>query len=49
MRAHGGWIPPEPVPSVRGLDTQPIRPLLEIALPGYTLSLTPSSSQISTG
>ena len=43
------WIPPEPVPSVRGLDTQPIRPLMKIALPGYTSSSTPSSNQIGTG
>ena len=42
------WIPPESAPSVRGLDTQPIRPLMEIALPGYTPSSTPSSSQIGT-
>ena len=42
------WIPPEPVPSVRGLDTQPIRPLMEVTLPGYTPSSTPSSSQIGT-
>ena len=31
------WIPHEPVPSVRGLDTQPIRPLLEVTLPGYII------------
>ena len=31
------WIPPEPVPSVRGLDTEPIRPLLEVTLPGYII------------
>ena len=43
------WTPPEPLPSVRGLDTQPLRPLMEIALPGYTPSSTPSSSQIGTG
>ena len=40
------WIQPEPVPSVRGLDTQPIRPLMEVTLPGYSPSSTPSSSQI---
>ena len=39
------WIPPEPVPSVRGLEAQPIRPLMEVALPGYTPSSTPGSSQ----
>ena len=43
------WIPLEPVPSVRGLDTQPIRPLMEVTLAGYTPSSTPSSSQIGTG
>ena len=32
------WIPPEPVPSVRGLDTQPIRPLMKIALHGFIAS-----------
>ena len=40
------WIPPEPVPSVRSLDTQPIRPLMEVTIPGYTPSSTSSSSQI---
>ena len=40
------WIPPEPVPSVRSLDTQPIRPLFEVTLPGYTSSSTSSSIQI---
>ena len=39
------WIPPELVPSVRGLEAQPIRPLMDVTLPGYT----PSSSQISGG
>ena len=42
------WIPPEPVPSVRGLYTQPIGPLMEVTLPGYTTSSNPSSSQIGT-
>ena len=41
------WIPPEPVSSVRGLEAQPIRPLMEVTLPGYTPSSTPGSSQIS--
>ena len=41
------WIPPEPVPSVRGLEVQPIRPLMEVTLPVYTRSSTPGSSQIS--
>ena len=40
------WIPPEPVLSVHSLDTQPLRPLMEVTLPGYTPSSTPSSSQI---
>ena len=40
------WIPPEPVSSVHSLDTQPIRPLMEVTLPGYTPSSTPSSSQM---
>ena len=41
------WIPPEPVSSVRGLEAQPIRPLMEVTLPGYIPSSTPGSSQIS--
>ena len=40
------WIPPEPVPSVHSLDTQPIRSLLEVTLPGYSPSSTSSSIQI---
>ena len=40
------WIPPEPVPSPHSLDTQPIRPLMEVTLPGYTPSSTTSSSQV---
>ena len=40
------WIPPEPMSSVHKLDTEPIRPLMEVTLPGYTPSSTPSSSQI---
>ena len=39
------WIPPESVPSVHSLDTQPIRPLMEVTLPGHTPSSTPSSSR----
>ena len=39
------WIPPEPLHSVHSLDTQSIRPLMEVKLPGYTLSSTTSSSQ----
>ena len=42
------WIPREPVPSVCGLDTQQIRPLMEVTLLGHTPSSTPSSSQIGT-
>ena len=41
------WIPPEPVSSVRGLEAQPIWPLMEVTLPGYTPSSIPGSSQIS--
>ena len=41
------WIPTESVFSMRGLETQPIRPLMDLALPGYTPSSTPSSSQVS--
>ena len=41
------WIPTESVSSVRGLETQRIRPLMDVALPGYTPSSTPSSSQVS--
>ena len=41
------WIPTESTSSLRGLETQPIRPLMDIALPGYTRSSTPSGSQVS--
>ena len=41
------WIPPEPVSSVRGLEVQSLRPLMDVALPGYTPSSTPNSSQVS--
>ena len=41
------WIRPEPVSSVRGLEAQPIRSLMEVTLPGYTPSSTPGSRQIS--
>ena len=30
------WIPVESTSSLRGLQTQPIRPLMDVALPGYT-------------
>ena len=41
------WIPTESTSSLRGLETQPIRQLMDVALPGYTPSSTPSSSQVS--
>ena len=41
------WIPTESTSSLRGLETQPIRPLMDVALPWYTPSSTPSSSQVS--
>ena len=34
------WTPPEPVPSVRNLEANRIRPLMNIALPGLTSSST---------
>ena len=41
------WIPTESTSSLHGLETQPIRPLMDVAVPGYTPSSTPSSSQVS--
>ena len=41
------WIPTESASSLRGLETQPIRPLMDVALPGYTPCSTPSSSKVS--
>ena len=41
------WIPTESTSSLRGLETQIIRPLMDVALPGYTPSSTQSSSQVS--
>ena len=41
------WIPTESTSCLRGLETQPIRPLMDVALPGYTPSSTPSGSQVS--
>ena len=42
------WIPTESASSLRGLETtQPIRPLMDMELPGYTPSSTPSSNQVS--
>ena len=40
-------IPTESTSSLHGLETQPIRPLMDVALPGYTPSSTRSSSQVS--
>ena len=42
------WTPPEPVPSVRNLEANRIRSLMDIALPGLTSSST-SGSQSGTG
>ena len=41
------WIPTESKSSLHGLETQPKRPLMDAALPGYNPSTTPSSSQVS--
>ena len=41
------WIPTESTSSLRGLETQPIRPLMDVVLPGYTPSSTQSGSQVS--
>ena len=41
------WITTESASSLRGLETQPIHPLMDVAQPGYTPSSTPSSSQVS--
>ena len=42
------WIPTESASSLRSSETtQPIGPLMDVALPGYTPSSTPSSSQVS--
>ena len=30
------WIPNEATSSLRSLETQPIRPLMDVVLPGYT-------------
>ena len=43
------WIPPESTSSLRGMEAQVIRPLMDVALPGYTPSSTPGSSQVSGG
>ena len=41
------WIPTESTSSLRGLETPPIRLLMDVALPAYTPSSTRSSSQVS--
>ena len=41
------WKPTESTSSLHGLETQPIRPLMDVALPGYTESSSPSGSQVS--
>ena len=41
------WIPTESTSSLHGLETQPIRPLMDVALPVCTPSSTPSGSQVS--
>ena len=38
------WIPTESTSFLCGMETQLIRPLMDVALPGYTLSSTPSGS-----
>ena len=38
------WIPSESASSLRGLETQAIRPLMDVVLPGYTPSSTPGKS-----
>ena len=41
------WITTESTSSLRGLETQPIRPLMDVVLTGYTPTSTPSGSQVS--
>ena len=43
------WIPNEATSSLHSLETQPIRPLMDLALPGYTPTSTSSGSQMSGG
>ena len=43
------WIPNEATFSLRSLETQPIRPLMDVVLPGYTPTSTSSDSQVSGG
>ena len=41
------WIPNDATPSLRNLETQPVRPLMDVVLPGYTPTSTSSGSQVS--
>ena len=41
------WIPNEATSSLRSLETQPIRPLMDVVLSGYTPTSTSSGSQVS--
>ena len=41
------WIPNDVTPSLRNLETQPVRPLMDVVLPGYTPTSTSSGSQVS--
>ena len=43
------WIPNEATPSLHSLEAQPIRPLMDVELPGYTPTSTSSGSQMSCG
>ena len=43
------WIPNEATSSLRSLETQPIRPMMDVVLPGYTPTSTSSDSQVSGG
>ena len=41
------WIPNDATSSLRSLETQPIRPLMDVELPGYTPTSTSSDGQVS--
>ena len=43
------WIPNDATPSLRSLETQPVRPLMDVVLPEYTPTSTSSDSQVSGG
>ena len=43
------WIPNDATSSLRSLETQPIRPLMDVELPGYTPTSTSSDGQVSGG